>query len=169
MAVNYIREKQYEKNHDFILSDAELKKVEQLEEEYFRKTDINILYKQTEEQQIEIDGNYIALVYYENHAVWSKGYSIISNGLLTQEQLDELGSGIEELCNDDSLSDFERCEKYFQTVYRYITENEISEESYQEILDNQIEPNAYSISSDGVYIIGYDEGMIFLLLKRETN
>ena len=51
----------------------------------------------------------------------------------------------------------------------YITENEISEESYQEILDNQIEPNAYSISSDGVYIIGYDEGMIFLLLKRETN
>lgn len=160
MAVNYIREKQYEKNHDFILSDAELKKVEQLEEEYFRKTDINILYKQTEEQQIEIDGNYIALVYYENHAVWSKGYSIISNGLLTQEQLDELSSGIEELCNDDSLSDFERCEKYFQTVYSYITENEISEESYQEILDNQIEPNAYSISSDGVYIIGYDEGMI---------
>lgn len=160
MAVNYIREKQYEKNHDFILSDAELKKVEQLEEEYFRRTDINILYKQTEEQQIEIDGNYIALVYYENHAVWSKGYSIISNGLLTQEQLDELGSGIEELCNDDSLSDFERCEKYFQTVYSYITENEISEESYQEILDNQIEPNAYSISSDGVYIIGYDEGMI---------
>ena len=53
--------------------------------------------------------------------------------------------------------------------FSYITENEISEESYQEILDNQIEPNAYSISSDGVYIIGYDEGMIFLLLKRETN
>lgn len=45
------------------------------------------------------------------------------------------------------MSDFERCEKYFQTVYSYITENEISEESYQEILDNQIEPNAYSISS----------------------
>ena len=67
------------------------------------------------------------------------------------------------------MSDFERCEEYFQTVYSYITENEISEESYQEILDNQIEPNAYSISSDGVYIIGYDEGMIFLLLKRETN
>lgn len=67
------------------------------------------------------------------------------------------------------MSDFERCEKYFQTVYSYITENEISEELYQEILDNQIEPNAYSISSDGVYIIGYDEGMIFLLLKRETN
>ena len=67
------------------------------------------------------------------------------------------------------MSHVERCEKYFHKVYSYITENEISEESYQEILDNQIEPNAYSISSDGVYIIGYDEGMIFLVLKRETN
>ncbi len=157
---SYVREKQYEENHNNILTESELQKVEQLENEYAKKTGVNIIYIQSEESQIEVNGNYILLSYYINHPIWDSGYGIHTKGILTQEQTDELGSEVYNMLDDDSLSDYDKCERFFEIAYDYIIKNDISEQKYVEDMQNQEKLKSYSITQDGIYDVGYNDGLI---------
>lgn len=137
---NYIddkKEEKYAEQHNRILNESELVKLNRLTEKYANADadDVEIRYLQVaQESDIEIpaDGPYIYLVCFES----TGEFSTYSN-CLYQEETNALSDEISQLIGNNELSDYEFCEAAYDTILNFVKDNDVSYERYSGVYNTE--------------------------------
>lgn len=156
--VNESKEKQYEEAHNGWLSEDELEKADTLAEEYDNKSDIDIRYIQVEEgddSQVQYDGPYIYLVYSSMGFSFEYGSHSLYSNCMTDDEREQLADLLFEMVDNEELSDYEVCEKFFELTYDFINENGITYERYYDAVQQQQSYINYELTEDGEYGVGF--------------
>lgn len=146
------RAEEYRENHDYVLTDAELKKCDELDKKYSKKTNVNIHVEQTGNEEVGDLG--------EADCIWllirtSPGYQnevSLKQNCLSYEQADELWQELYELYDGDK-PDFEKCEAFYELAYQYAKSYEESLISVPDLVGMDIE-DAERIAADYGFHIG---------------
>lgn len=152
-------EEKYDKAHDNWLTTKELQKADSLTEKYKKKTDITIKYiqkKSGDDMNVPYEGAYIYLSYKDNGYSFPSGTYNIHTNCLTDDEVEELSEQISDAIYNDKLTDYEKCEGFYEATYNYVENNNITYDNYiaMEEYNNQLQH--YEINYDGDYYIGYD-------------
>ena len=156
--VNESKEKQYEEAHNGWLSEEELEKADNLAEEYDNKSEIDIRYIQVEEgddSQVQYDGPYIYLVYSSMGFSFEYGSHSLYSNCMTDDEREQLADLLFEMVDNEELSDYEVCEKFFELTYDFINDNGITYERYYDAVQQQQSYINYELTEDGEYGVGF--------------
>lgn len=165
------KEEKYIEDHNGALTDEELGYVDKLSEKYTKDTDVDIYY-------VQVDGDYEEEIDYPTEPdisyVWLgvRNYGYKSNIELRSNYLgygekEALWEEIEAVYDTD-LTDYEKCEQYFELAHRYVKERQESMieipnlvgMSYDEAVHTLAQLGLYLYIENEVYSSEYEEGYI---------
>ena len=161
------QEEAYEEDHNLLLTDRELKERDKLEEEYKKKTNVDIHVLQMGQNGVEDfpDGEYIWMIIKDDG--WYGTSYVLETNFLSYDEQEVLSQGINDLCNSDS-SDFEKCEKFYALAYGYIQVHQAKFVLVPDITGMTMEEAKTELAGYGLYLekkkevysSDYEEGTI---------
>ena len=114
-------EQEYLENHNYLLNDMEMQKIDVLEQNYDALTNISIHFVQGSSDYIESlyypSGDYIWL------GVTEGGYKVLNSNYLMDEEREALWKEIQNVYSTDEI-DYKKAEQFYELAYKYICKQE---------------------------------------------